>query len=187
VTDLAWECLDERPGYHGHLHVVVRTYRLPSGHRVEWDIVLGGRTVAVLAVTEDQRFVLARQYRPGPGRVLLELPGGGVEVGEDPLAAAARELREETGFAAATLTLVGRTWLAGRASTERYAVLAEGCREVGPPAPEPGECCETVLLDRPALLAHLRTGDLTDLDIAYLCLDRLHQGSPLTHPSAADE
>jgi ADP-ribose pyrophosphatase len=173
VTELDWERLDERPAYDGHVHIVVRTYRLPGGGTVEWDIVLGGRTVAVLAVTDDGRFVMARQYRPGPGRVLLELPGGAVEEGEEPLAAAARELREETGFAAATLTLVGRTWLAGRASTERYAVLAQGCRPDGPPAPDAGECCETVLLDREALLTHLRTGDLTDLDIAYMCLDRL--------------
>lgn len=175
VTELDWQCLDERPGYDGHLHVVVRTYRLPNGRTIDWDIVLSGRTVAVLAVTEDGRFVMARQYRPGPGRVLLELPGGAVEEGEEPIAAAARELREETGFAAASLTLVGRTWLSARASTERYAVLAEGCRQVGPPALDPGESCETVLLDRAALVAHLRTGDLTDLDIAYMCLDRLGQ------------
>ncbi|MGE5829488.1 MAG: NUDIX hydrolase [Micromonosporaceae bacterium] len=171
-----WQCLAQRPGYDGHLRVVVRTYRLPSGATAEWDIVLGGPTVAVLAVTDDERFVLASQYRPGPGRVLLELPGGCVEADEDPLAAAARELREETGFAAATLTLVGRTWLGARAAIERYAVLAQGCHPVGPPAPEPEEFCETVLLDRAALLAHLRTGDLTDLDVAYMCLDRLRNG-----------
>jgi ADP-ribose pyrophosphatase len=173
MSDFVWRCLDERPAYSGYLHIVTRTYLLPNGNTVDWDIVLGGRTVAVVALTGEGRFVLVRQYRPGPARLLLELPGGGVEDGEDPVAAAARELREETGFEAAELTLVGRTWSGARASTERYAVLAQGCRQTAEPTPEPGEYCETVVLDRAAFMAHLRTGDLTDLDIAYLCLDRL--------------
>jgi ADP-ribose pyrophosphatase len=173
TKDLAWRCLGERPGPAGHLRVVTRTYLLPNGSTVDWDIVLAGRAVAVVALTDDQRFVLVRQYRPGPARVLLELPGGGVDDGEDPVAAAARELREETGYGAAELTLVGRTWLTGRDSTERYGVLATGCRRVGQATPDVGESCETVLLDRTAFLAHLRTGDLTDLDIAYMCLNQL--------------
>jgi ADP-ribose pyrophosphatase len=173
VSDLLWRCLDERRGPSGHIRVITRTYLLPNGATVDWDILLGGRTVAVLALTDDGRFVLVRQYRPGPAQVLLELPGGRVEDGEAPLAAAARELHEETGYQPATLALAGHTWLAGNASTERYAVLATGCHLTGQPTPDPGECCETVLLDRPAFLAHLRSGDLTDLDIAYMCLDRL--------------
>ncbi len=173
VNDIGWRCLEERPAFSGHVRVVTRTYLLPNGETMDWDIVLGGTTVAVLARADDGRFVLVRQYRPGPGRVLLELPGGKVEGGEDPVAAAARELREETGFEASTLTLVGGTWSNSQATTRRYAVLAEGCRQVGDPTPEPGEFCETALLDREALVAHLRTGELTDLDIAYLCLDHI--------------
>lgn len=177
MAERDWQCLAQRPGYDGHVQVVVRTYRLPSGATVEWDIVVGRPTVALLAVTDDDRFILAGQYRPGPERVLLELPGGRIEPGEDPLVAAARELREETGFVAATLTLVGRTWLAAHVAIERHAVLAQGCRLAAPPAPDPEEFCETVLLDRAALLAHLRSGDLTDLDVAHMCLDRLLHGS----------
>ncbi len=55
--------------------------------------------VHVIAVTPDQRVVMVRQFRAGSRRDSLETPGGLVEPGEDPLAAGARELLEETGYA----------------------------------------------------------------------------------------
>ena len=73
----------------------------------DWDIVAGERSVAVLAMTSDGRFVTVRQFRPGPGRVLDELPGGYVEPREGVEQAAARELLEETGFEAEVIEVVG--------------------------------------------------------------------------------
>jgi len=52
----------------------------------------------VLPVTPDDRVVFVRQYRHGAGRVLMELPAGRIDPGEDPREAARRELREETGY-----------------------------------------------------------------------------------------
>lgn len=54
--------------------------------------------VNVIAVTEDDEIVVIRQHRPGIGAVRLEIPGGIIEPGEEPILAAARELAEETGF-----------------------------------------------------------------------------------------
>jgi ADP-ribose pyrophosphatase len=153
--------------------VDARRYVMPDGSVSEWDIPRGGRTVATVALTDDNDVVLVRQFRPGPGRVLLELPGGIVLADEDIIQAAARELVEETGYEARQLLLVGRTWLAGYASHERHAVLATGCRWVRKPSRDPEEFGETVLLPRGDFVQHVRTGDLTDTDIAFMCLDRL--------------
>lgn len=62
------------------------------------DVVVHGRSVAVVAVDGEARVTLVRQHRVPAGKKLLELPAGGVEPGESPLDAARRELREETGL-----------------------------------------------------------------------------------------
>jgi len=54
--------------------------------------------VNVLAFTDADELVCVRQFRHGVGRVTLEIPGGVMDAGEDPLEAALRELREETGY-----------------------------------------------------------------------------------------
>lgn len=63
--------------------------------------------VHVFAVTENGMFPVVRQFRPALEAITLELPSGHVEVGETPAQAAKRELREETGFVAEELMLLG--------------------------------------------------------------------------------
>lgn len=63
--------------------------------------------VHVFAVTENGMFPVVRQFRPALEAITLELPSGHVEVGETPAQAAKRELREETGFVANELILLG--------------------------------------------------------------------------------
>lgn len=73
---------------------------LPDGTRVADYYVRESRGFAVIfAVTPEDRIVLVRQYKHGIGEVVLELPAGGIDPGEDPATCAARELAEETGYA----------------------------------------------------------------------------------------
>jgi ADP-ribose pyrophosphatase len=65
----------------------------------EREIVEHPGSVAIVAVDREGRVVLVRQFREAARRALLELPAGGLEEGEEPLASAQRELREETGLA----------------------------------------------------------------------------------------
>ena len=162
-----------RPGPAGYVTAVTNNYLLPNGRHAEWDVLTGADSIAVLALTRtDNRVVLVRQYRPGPDRILDELPGGGVEAGETPAQAGQRELAEETGYAG-TIEVVGSTWLASNATRRRWAAVATGCEPHAAPSPDDGEHCETVLLSLSAFRAHLRSGQLTDVDLGYLCLDHL--------------
>lgn len=64
--------------------------------------------VNVVAVTPDGKIVMIRQFRYGIDEFSLEIPGGVMEPGEDPVAAGLRELREETGFTGAPAKLLGK-------------------------------------------------------------------------------
>ncbi len=167
-----WERLGERPGPSGYLEVRTATFRYPDGALADWDLVVGRDVVAVLAVTVAGEVVLARQFRPGPGRVCDELPGGFVDDGESPLEAAQRELREETGYAGET-ELVG--WLLPAATMTRrnFVAVARGCEQVAAPRPEQGEFIEVVLRPLEEFRAGLASAPLTDLGAAYLALDHL--------------
>lgn len=63
--------------------------------------------VNILAFTTDQKILFIKQFRFGSGEISIELPGGFVDNGEDPLAAAKRELREETGYSSQEWSYLG--------------------------------------------------------------------------------
>lgn len=91
-----------------------------------------GVAVAVRVVEGKRRLVTVRQYRHGSERVSVEFPGGVVEAGEDPADAALRELREETGYRAGRVTLLGDVSPNPALFTNRFRVyLAEDLRLEG--------------------------------------------------------
>lgn len=74
--------------------------QLPDGRLATRDVVRHPGAVAIVALTEDGRICLVRQYRTALSRVTVEVPAGKLDPGEDPLACANRELLEETGMTA---------------------------------------------------------------------------------------
>jgi ADP-ribose pyrophosphatase len=102
--------------------------------------------VNVLPLTDDGQVVMVRQYRHGSERISLEIPGGLIDAHEtDPAAAAARELREETGFEAQQITPLGVMNPNPSMMTNRcHAFLATGCRRIGDLQMDPGEDIEVV-------------------------------------------
>ena len=175
---LEWMLKDTRPGPSGYLKISTRSYVMPDGQVADWDILEGGRTVALVAMTAAKQVILVRMFRPGPGRIMLELPGGNVESGEDVEVAARRELLEETGYIPGEITIVGQTWLASYATHQRFAVLATECYRAPCPSRSPLredglEFVATTLASMDEFRHHVATGQLTDTDLAFMCLNHL--------------
>lgn len=105
----------------------------------KWDAVL------IVPVQADGRLVLERIYRHPYRRYFLEFPAGGIDRGEQPLAAAARELEEETGYRASSLRMIGvYEALPGMLRARVHVVLAEGLTQTGTRQHESMELIEVV-------------------------------------------
>ena len=76
----------------------VDTVKMPGGREAKREIVEHDDCVAIIAIDADDNALLVKQFRKPVERELLEIPAGGIDMGEDPEAAVSRELREETGY-----------------------------------------------------------------------------------------
>jgi len=94
------------------------TMQLPDGKVRDYDLVKHAGAVTLVPVDSQGNILFVRQYRIGAEKELLELPAGVINDGEEAIATAAREVREETGMAAGKLVLIGNFYLAPGYSSE---------------------------------------------------------------------
>jgi 8-oxo-dGTP pyrophosphatase MutT (NUDIX family) len=135
---------------------------LPDGGRLEYGVLESGGFAAVVPVTEDGGVVLVRQWRQPVGGFTLELPGGGVERGEDPREAVRRELLEETGYEAHGLShLVSVHTSPGRSTEICHLFRCGAARVLSGPAPEPTEFVSAVEMPFGAALGKVHGGEIT--------------------------
>ena len=91
--------LSSRLIYEGRaVRLRVDTVKMPNGRETTREIVEHSDCVAIVAVDDKDNVLLIKQFRQPVGKTLLEIPAGGIEPGEDPVATVRRELREETGY-----------------------------------------------------------------------------------------
>ena len=116
-------------------------------------------SVNVIASTPERQVVLVRQFRAGSGRDSLETPGGLLDPGEGPLAAGARELLEETGYAGDPAVHVGTVWANPSILTARSTTIAiANARRVADPRLDHGEEVDAELVPEAEILALIRAG-----------------------------
>ena len=102
-----WKILSSR---HIYPRFRVDTVEVANGKTFEPFVFEFRSWANTVAITKNNEVVLVKQYRHGVQKNLLELPGGVVDEGEDPLAGARRELMEETGYSAENFVEVGRIY-----------------------------------------------------------------------------
>jgi 8-oxo-dGTP pyrophosphatase MutT (NUDIX family) len=149
--------------------------------------------VSVIALTPDRRMVLVRQFRAGSGRDSLEVPGGLVDPGEDPLAAGVRELIEETGYAGDPPELLGTVWSNPSIMTSRTSfIVVNNARRVSEePRLDHGEEVVVELVPARAIPAMIRDGRIDHALVVCGLLwwlqsqfpGRLAKPGPAAHPT----
>ena len=142
--------------------VVRQSYRTPDGREHVRETVVHPGAVAIVPMVDDDHVCLIRNYRPSVGRTLIELPAGTLGQGEDPRAAAARELIEETGYRARSVEPLVEFFMSPGILNERmYVFLATGL-ESGVQQLEAGEQIERLVVAWDEALDMVRQGKIQD-------------------------
>jgi ADP-ribose pyrophosphatase len=147
----------------GHFLQVLRdSVRLPDGSQATREYVIHSGAVMVVALLDDGRLVLERQYRYPMQAVMLEFPAGKIDPGESSLACAQRELREETGYRAREWAKAGVLHPVISYSTEFIDIWFARGLTLGQRKLDAGEFLDVFTATPAELLAWCANGQVTD-------------------------
>ncbi len=149
--------------YEGKLfNLRVDTVELPDKKYSKREIIEHPGAVSILAITEDDCVVLVRQYRKAIERALLELPAGKIEINEEPVETAKRELKEETGFTAEKIEYLLEFYTSPGFTNEKvYIFLAKELTQ-GETDFDDGEFIETEKIHIDELVKMVYLGEIVD-------------------------
>lgn len=133
---------------HQYFTARVDKCEMPDGTIVnEYFVVELPESACALALTEDGKVVLCRQYRYPVDETMLELPGGFIDAGEDQVIGMARELKEETGYTFDTIYHVGKVAAnPGVLNNYTHLFLATGGKKTGEQQLDYNEAIDVELL-----------------------------------------
>ena len=144
------------------LTYTIDTVRLPSGRESIREVVLHNGGVTIVAQPDPSKIVLVKQFRYAVRKVLWELPAGTLHKNEDPVLAAKRELKEETGYIANKLESMGIVYpLPGYSSEVLYFFKATDLID-DEPEPDQDENIEVKVLELNQAWQMIKDGEIRD-------------------------
>ncbi|MBQ0079216.1 MAG: NUDIX hydrolase [Eubacterium sp.] len=151
--------------YDGAIMKVVRDkVTVPKGYSHR-EVIEHNGAVCMVALTDDKKLVMEKQFRYVIGRPVLEIPAGKIDEGEtDPVNAAIRELKEETGYVAKNIKHLG-TLSPSVAYTKEliYVYLMTGLTNTGETELDPDEALDVMLMDFDEVYEMAAKGELIDV------------------------
>lgn len=144
------------------LTYLLDTVRLPSGRESIREIILHNGGVTIIAQPDPSKIVLIKQFRYAIGKVFWELPAGTLKKNEDPVLAAKRELKEETGYFANKWESLGIIYpLPGYSTEVLYFFKATDLIDDEPEL-DPDENIEVKILDLKQAWQMIKDGEIRD-------------------------
>ena len=156
--------VDGEIAYDGHFLKVSRDrVKLPDGKITQREFIRHPGAVVILALFDDGRVLLERQFRYPNEQVFIEFPAGKIDPGEASLACAKRELEEETGYTATEWHYVCTIHNAIAYSDEHLDLFLARGLTAGAAKLDDGEFLETFTATIPEMLEMVKRGDITDV------------------------
>ncbi len=163
----------------GFLKLARDRVRLPNDVLAFREYIQHPGAVVILPLLDDGSVLMERQYRYPLGRVFIEFPAGKIDPGEDVLACAQRELREETGYRASDWQFVTTIHNAIAYSDEHLELFLARGLSAGERELDEGEFLDTFSATVPELLEMVRDGRITDVKtiIGVFWLEKILAGA----------
>lgn len=154
-----------------------KTFVRPDGELAEYTTkeAPGARNGAIIALTPEKKVIVAEQFRPGPEKIMQDLPGGGIKIGEDAQKAVMRELLEETGYTSKEVEFLGTSHNDAYTNAEWHFYMALNCHQIREQELDEGEFINVKFITIEELFNNARNARMTDTSAMFFACERLMQ------------